>query len=191
MSPNCLNWWACLPKWPAAIRTRCPAGSASEVGIARALGMNPKCIILDKPVSALDVSIQAQVMNLLSDLQRSLGLTYLFIAHDLAVVRHISDVVAVMYLGRIVEMATAEELFANPRHPYTQALLAAVPSIADTEPLSSREVLKGELPSPLAPPAGCVFHTRCPLASADCSAAVPAAVSLSPTHQVACIRVSP
>ena len=128
-------------------------------------------------------------MNLLSDLQRSLGLTYLFIAHDLAVVRHISDVVAVMYLGRIVEMATAEELFANPRHPYTQALLAAVPSIADTS--HSAQVLRRGLPSPLAPPAGCVFHTRCPLASADCSAAVPAAVSLSPTHQVACIRVSP
>jgi peptide/nickel transport system ATP-binding protein len=164
-------------------------GQRQRVGIARALSVNPRVIVCDEAVSALDVSIQGQVINLLEDLQQKLGLTYLFIAHDLAVVRHISTRVAVMYLGRIVEQAPAEELFSNPKHPYTQALLAAAP-IPDPqiERARPRSIIKGELPSPLNPPAGCVFHPRCPLATQECRKAVPATRELMPGHTVACIH---
>jgi peptide/nickel transport system ATP-binding protein len=164
-------------------------GQRQRVGIARALAVDPRVIVCDEAVSALDVSIQGQVINLLEDLQQKLGLTYLFIAHDLAVVRHISTRVAVMYLGRIVEEATSDELFANPKHPYTQALLAAAP-VPDpvVERTRPRSIIKGELPSPLNPPAGCVFHPRCPKATEDCKKAVPAARELAPGHWAACIH---
>ena len=164
-------------------------GQRQRVGIARALAVNPKVIVCDEAVSALDVSIQGQVINLLEDLQQKLGLTYLFIAHDLAVVRHISTKVAVMYLGRTVEYAPADELFAHPKHPYTQALLAAAP-IPDPviERTRPRRIITGELPSPLNPPAGCVFHPRCPLATEECKKAVPATRELGPSHMVACIH---
>ena len=164
-------------------------GQRQRVGIARALSVNPHVIVCDEAVSALDVSIQGQVINLLEELQQKFGLTYLFIAHDLAVVRHISTKVAVMYLGRIVESAPADQLFANPKHPYTQALLAAAP-IPDPviERTRPRRIIKGELPSPLNPPAGCVFHPRCPLATEECKQGVPPTRELAPQHLVACIH---
>jgi oligopeptide transport system ATP-binding protein len=160
-------------------------GQRQRIGIARALTLNPKLIIADEPVSALDVSIQAQVLNLLKDLQKNYDLTYLFIAHDLGVVRHISDRVGVMYLGRIVELADSEEVYNNPKHPYTQALLSAVP-IPDIEYQKDRVILQGDVPSPANPPKGCPFHTRCPVAMEQCSSVKPDFKEVEKGHFTAC-----
>lgn len=162
-------------------------GQRQRVGIARALSMNPKFIVCDEAVSALDVSIQAQIINLLEDLQKEFGLTYLFIAHDLSVVRHISDRVAVMYLGKIAEVATSEDLYKGPLHPYTKALLSAVP-IPDPVVEEKREhiILEGEVPSPLNPPPGCVFHPRCPKATDVCRTEIPVFEQKRPNHWAAC-----
>jgi len=164
-------------------------GQRQRIGVARALSVSPKFIVADEPVSALDVSIQAQIVNLLEDLQDEFNLTYLFIAHDLSVVRHISDRVGVMYLGHIVEMADRNEIYVNPSHPYTKALLSAVP-IPDPVVDSQRErvLLTGEVPSPLNPPTGCVFHPRCPIATDDCARVTPELREVEPNHFSACIR---
>lgn len=162
-------------------------GQRQRIGIARALSVNPEFIVCDEPIAALDVSIQAQVVNMLEDLQEELGLTYLFVAHDLSMVRHISTRIGVMYLGKIVEIAESDELYDHPMHPYTEALLSAIP-VADPELArsSKRKIIKGDLPSPMDVPGGCRFHTRCPYAKPECSQMEPPLVERTPGHFVAC-----
>nr|WP_077702122.1 dipeptide ABC transporter ATP-binding protein [Virgibacillus dokdonensis] len=161
-------------------------GQRQRIGIARALALNPKLIVADEPVSALDVSIQSQVLNLLKELQEEFDLTYLFIAHDLSVVKHMSDQIGVMYLGKMVEVGDNESIYREPLHPYTQALISAIP---EPNPLIKKEriILKGDVPNPQNPPRGCVFHTRCPMAMEKCKEFVPQLKEVRPNHQVACL----
>ncbi|HCZ0014187.1 TPA: dipeptide ABC transporter ATP-binding protein [Staphylococcus aureus] len=162
-------------------------GQRQRVGIARALALRPSLIVADEPVSALDVSVQSQVLNLLKDLQEQFKLSYLFIAHDLSVVKHISDVIGVMYLGHIVEIASDKEIYENPKHPYTKALISSIPQIDKHN--NNRIILKGELPSPSNPPQGCPFHTRCPIAKDKCKENIPQLKDIGNEHQVACFYV--
>jgi peptide/nickel transport system ATP-binding protein len=182
-----------LVQLPSAYLNRFPhafsGGQRQRIGIARALALNPSLIVADEPVSALDVSVQAQIVNLLLDLQDQLGMAYLFVAHDLSVVKHISHRVAVMYVGRIVEVAPTESLFATPRHPYTEALLSAVP-VPDPRIQPQRIVLEGEVADPSNPPSGCHFHPRCRYATARCASETPALTEVAPGHAVRCLRAA-
>jgi oligopeptide transport system ATP-binding protein len=182
-----LNLVGLNPRFDGRYPHEFSGGQRQRIGVARALALSPQFIVCDEPISALDVSVQAQVVNLLEDLQEKMGLTYLFIAHDLSMVRHISTRTAVMYLGKLMELAPRDELYENPLHPYSQALLSAVP-VADPEVEAKRKrtILQGDVPSPAAPPPGCVFHTRCPIAVERCRVDVPEWRKVRPDHYVAC-----